>query len=272
MRIVKNKGEYKNLKEFFKMPGFPTVIVLGPDGVERDRVVGFGGDAARFIAMLEDWAVNKKTLFSLLQTWAKDTTDVEWNYRVAVRYVARYQREFAQRYWNNILKFDPENIAGYTEEAKFHSALYAATEKADPEPLQNFIAKTDNAEYLKTGYVSLIRYYESQGEAKHALQLYAKALEKFPNSVDLLNGCAWFIYEQKLRDEYERGIRLAKRALKLEPKAEYVWDTLAWLYNANGQYKEAVDAMSRALELSPDSDYFKQTLFKMKNDLANSGK
>jgi len=268
-KIVKGQADYDHLKDFFKMPGFPTVIVLGPDGVERDRMVGFGGDADLFVETLKSWSKNQQTLFSYLQTWAKDTTDVEWNYRIAQRYEQRYQNEFAQRFWKNVIQFDPENVAGYMEEATFRLSLYAAKEKSNPKPLRLFLAKTQDAEYLKSGYFALIQYYQANKDVEKTLEWYNIALQKFPDSIDMLNGCAWFIFETKIKDSYARGIRLARHALELDPKADYVWDTLAWLYHANGDYKEAVDAMSKALALLPDSDYFKQTLLKMKNDLEN---
>jgi len=78
-KIVKNEGDYEELRDFFNMIGFPTIIVLGSDGVERDRIVGFGGDAEAFMEKLRNWAQGRETLYSYLEQWADDTTNVEYN-------------------------------------------------------------------------------------------------------------------------------------------------------------------------------------------------
>ena len=230
-------------------------------------MVGFDGEAAPFVGNLKNWSKNQQTIFSYLQTWAKDTTDVEWNYRIARRYEQRYQSDYALRFWNNVVSFDPENKSGYMEEATFRLALNIAEKKSNPEPLRLFLEKTQNVDYLKQGYFAFIRYYQAQENIQETLKWYDIALQKFPDSIDMLNGYAWFIYEKRLEDKYARGIQLAEHALELDPKAEYIWDTLAWLLHENGDYKGAVEAMSKALSLAPDSDYFKQTFLKMKNDL-----
>jgi len=258
------------MREFFKIPGFPTVIVLGADGVERDRVVGFDGDAAGFVSTLQDWAENKKTLFKYLETWAKDTTDVEWNYRIARRYESRYQNGLGQRYWRNVLKFDPDNQTGYWEEAVFNMAINSIREKSNPAPLQELMAATTNPDYRRSGYFALVRHFESSGDLEKTVTIYEKALQEFPQSTSFLNGFAWFIYEHKQSDRYLQGIKYAEQAVRLEPDADYLWDTLAWLYNAIDEHQKAVEAISKALQLSPDSDYFKQTLTKMKYDLENN--
>ena len=126
------------MREFFNMQGFPTIVVLGSDGVELDRRVGFGGNAEDFVVILQDWAENKNTLFSYLKKWAKDTTDVEWNYRIAMRYVDRFQTDFAQRFWHNVLTLDPQNTAGYHKIAEFNLALHEARTKTETKKLATF--------------------------------------------------------------------------------------------------------------------------------------
>ena len=253
------------------MKAFPTLIVLDSQGMERDRQVGYDGQAENYVQRLEDWAENENTLVALLQTWSKDTTDVEWNYRIAHRYEERFQIELAQRFWQNIIDLDHENVAGYKEEAEFNRALYRARYQKDTDPLEKLIEQEKDVELLERGYFTLIRAAEVQGDHDKTLAIYRRAMERLPDYANLMNGCAWYIYEKRLDAHYPWGIELAEQAVQLEPDAAHIWDTLAWLYNESGQYKLAVEAMTKALELEPESDYFKQTLFKMKTDLQEKG-
>lgn len=249
------------------MPGFPTVIVLGADGIELDRTIGFDGDAEKFVMVLQDWSQNKNTLYAYLTEWAKDASDVEWNYRIAERYIDRYQDELALRFWHNILSLDPENKTGYRKAAEFNVALHAARRAGNPTQLAVHLEREMDLERLKLGYLALARVYEGQNDVPNAVKVYQAALEKLPDNTNIMNSAAWFIYEQKATQHYAWGIKTAQRAVELEPQAASIWDTLAWLYHSDGQYHMAVQAMSKAVALEPDIDYFKQSLQKMKNDL-----
>ena len=252
------------------MRAFPTIIVLRADGVELDRHAGFDGDADKFIAMLKNWSENKNTLYSYLEEWAQDTTDVEWNHRIAERYVDRFQTNLAQRFWHNVLKLDPQNETGYVPVAEFNIALHQARSNGETEKLSMLLETESDPDRLRAGFFILARVYESRNDVDKAVKTYQRALEKMPDDAGFMNACAWFIYEQQARDYYDLGIELAQQAVKLSPEDAGIWDTLAWLLHSDGQYQQAVDAMSKAVELEPDVDYFIQSLKRMKNDAMKS--
>lgn len=249
------------------MKGFPTVLVLGSDGVELDRMVGFDGDAKNFVTTLDDWSQNKNTIFSYLKQWAKDTTDVEWNHRIAMRYVDRYQSDFAQRFFQNVLKLDPQDNTGYKKSAEFNIALNDARTNGNPEKLADVLEHETDAERMRLGYRSLARVYEGKNDIENTIATYKTGLEKLPNDAGMMNEAAWFIYEQKASNYYDWGIQIAKKAVEMEPQKASIWDTLAWLLNSNRQYKEAVEAMTKAAQLEPKIEYFQQSLQKMKDDM-----
>lgn len=249
------------------MMGFPTIIVLGADGAELDRMVGFGGDAEKFVATLEEWAQNKNTIHSFISEWQKDSTDVEWNFRIAMRYVDRFQMDRAQRFFQNVIDLDPQNVAGYKNVADFNIALHQARTTGNPEKLQAVLETETDAERIRVGYFSLARVFEGRGDVQNAVSVYKTALQKMPEDAGLMNAAGWFIYEQKAAEYFDWGIEITSKAVELEPKDAGIWDTLAWLYHSNGQYQKAVDAMSKVIELEPDTEYFQQTLQKMKSDL-----
>ncbi len=249
------------------MMGFPTIVVLGADGAELDRMVGFGGDAEKFLDTLKEWAQNKNTIHSYISEWQKDSTDVEWNFRIAMRYVDRFQMERAQRFFHNVLHLDPQDNAGHKQAAQFNIALHEARTSSNPEKLAAALENETDAERIRLGYFSLARVYEGKADVEKAVSVYKTALQKMPEDAGLMNAAGWFIYEQKAAESYDWGIEITQKAVELESQNAGIWDTLAWLYHSKGQYQKAVDAMSKVVELEPDTEYFQQTLQKMKSDL-----
>jgi tetratricopeptide (TPR) repeat protein len=266
-KIVREEGEYKQLREFFKMRGFPTIVVLAPDGLERDRMVGFDGDAEKFMATLEDWAADKSTIVSYLNRWAKDSTDVEWNYRIAERYIDRAQSELSQPFFERIIRLDAADVNGYLPEAHFQLAVHQLRSLSNPAPLNELMAVETDQGRLQAGYSILTSYFEDQKDTTKTVEAYREGLKKLPESTNLMNGCAWFIHSDALKDLYPWAIELAERAVTIEPDDASIWDTLAWNYYDAGRLDKAVDAAQKALDLAPKVQYHVDTLQKMKNDL-----
>lgn len=264
-KVEKSDSDYTEMRDYFNMKGFPTVVVLGPDGMERDRILGYDQDADKFIKMITEFAENQNTILSFIQSFQKDTTDVEANFKVAKRYVERYQEEHAQRYFNNVLKFDPDDNKGYQKQANFYVVKYEAENKKNTKRLQELLQNETDPFMIESGYDALIRNSSNLGDFDNAVLLYKTMLEKLPENANLMNDAAWFVYQKKLVQEYAWAISLAEDAVKLEPKADNIWDTLAWLCYEKGENERAIEAMGKAVELRPDIDYYKQSLQKIKD-------
>lgn len=268
-RVVKGVGEGDRLIEFFQISAFPTLVVMGVDARERDRIIGFNGDAAALIETLADWAVDRHTLLSYLRRFSEDTTEVEYAYRIAERYLKRGQDELAAHFFARVRRLDPQNRSGYKPAADFYAALFDFRRLGNDSLLIAVLRQETDAERLLLGYRSLISAEEGRAlsgdaaAADRAISLYQEALRRLPDSVLLMNACAWFIHQAKLREHTAWGIRLAERAASLAPNSEEIWDTLAWLYHDAGRYEDAVAAMKRAAGLNPKAEYYKQALQQM---------
>ncbi|RPH89812.1 MAG: hypothetical protein EHM72_19860 [Calditrichaeota bacterium] len=249
------------------MRGFPTIIVLAPDGLERDRTVGFDGDSDHFLATVTEWADNQNTLLSYLKRWREDSTDVEWNYRIAKRYGDRGQSDLAGRFFKYVKMLDPDDKLGYLQEAEFNLSLGELHNDANPAPLTEFLTTVDNADWQYQGYQALATFYEEKKEFENAIAVYRQALQKLPDSTSLLNGCAWMIHWHKLQTHFAWGIELAEHAVALAPGDAGILDTLAWLYFDVGQIEKAAETMSQALKFDPKSSYLKENLATMQNEL-----
>ena len=262
---AKDEG-VKAFRETYGVIGFPTVLILKPDGTEVDRVVGFGGtgddqqDADTFMKTMDAFAANEGTLLALQEELAVDPEDLDNQLAMATKRVKRYEFSAAKPHYEKILALDPDDAAGHGQEATFYVAL-ANAQEGDVTGLAAFIDKTDNEAYRMTGSSALIRIYKKEKAFDKAIVLYETRLAASPENTDLMNEFAWMVYKEKLKDHYGRAIAVAAKAVELAPDEYNIWDTLAWLYAADGQKGQAIAAMEKAVALEPK---FQEGLDKIK--------
>ena len=265
LKVVKKEGESPELKKKFNIPGYPTVILLNNSGEEIDRLVGFGGKKDEYLQTIRDYAAEKNTLAQLLQQYQADTLNVKFNYALAKKHDDRFESEEAEKNIRKILKLDPKDEFGFGEESKFHVAVHEARLNRNVAPLRDFVIGSKNKDYLAKGYFYLIRHYRNEKDTARVFEIYEKAITNLPTDAGMMNQYAWAIYEDKIKEKYDKGIVLAKKAVELEPKADWIWDTLGWLYFENGDIENAVKAMEKAVNLAPESEQYKKNLVKFKS-------
>ena len=91
---------------------------------------------------------------------------------------------------------------------------------------------------------------------------FYKILKSFPNSAQNLNSYAWSCACAKRN--VKNGIEFAKRAVELRPGNAAYFDTLAELYNVDGQHDMAIETIRKAIEINPMRVYYSQQLKKFK--------
>ncbi len=266
VKLDSKKGNESELRKKFNVPGYPTVILFNSEGNEIDRIIGFDNDADKFFKTILDFVEGKNTITSILAKWQSDSSNVDLTYKLAQKYLGRYEQELAQKYIIKTLQLDPEDIKGYREDCLFSSATYAMYHEDNLEKMNRFMDSNPSKEFQLKAYDNLIRFYSSNGKKSKVLETYKKTLELSPESTDLMNGYGWYVYENKIVDKYEESIKLTKKAVEIDPKADGIWDTLAWLYYENGNMELAINAMEKALEILPDSKYYLKNIKKFKSE------
>ncbi|MCK5739974.1 hypothetical protein KAH55_12355, partial [bacterium] len=113
-------------------------------------------------------------------------------------------------------------------------------------------------------YIVTTRHFERQGQPDKVLDYYEEAFDKFEPSAGMLNACAWFVFQHKMSEKYIWGIELAEKATAMAPDDAGIWDTLGWLYFANGEIENAIAAETKAAELDTAVVEFKDALAKFK--------
>jgi tetratricopeptide (TPR) repeat protein len=89
------------------------------------------------------------------------------------------------------------------------------------------------------------------GEARAVLDRW---IADAPKDGERYNAYAWLSFKNGF--DRARGIAVANEGLKMHPKNDGLWDTLAELYAATGQPAKARDAESKALALKPGDHYY----------------
>lgn len=254
----------KQLREQYKYPGYPTTILMTPDGEEIDRIVGFGGNKDEYFQVLKDYTEGRGTLGDYLKKLESTPDDLDANYAVMGKYEDRNDFPEMQKYARIILRLDPENLKGKKTEMLYYLAYCDYKISGDIKPIRDFIGKCGDERWIEQAYNNVIRFYSKKQDQPQVLATYESALDKLPQSAGLMNGYAWYIFENKVTSKYDRGIQFARKAVELEPAADYIWDTLGQLLFAAGRVDEAIKTMQKAAELNPKEKSYQENVARYK--------
>jgi tetratricopeptide (TPR) repeat protein len=266
IKLNGQEGEGKEYKAKFNVRGYPTTVLFRSDGTEIDRICGYDGNKTAYFQALVDYLNGRNTVAELQARLEQEPDNVDVNYRLARRYVDRWEMSAAVPYFKRILELDLQDTHGYTEECRGYIAVEHLNTSGDDQPLISLLEQTADTSRLVQGYNALIRYYNRNQMQDKLLSAYERIIERLPENADMMNGYAWYIYEQKVKDRYQRGVELAQRAVQLRPDAAHIWDTLAWLEFENGQVGQAIEHMKKAVELAPQQEGYRDNLKKMEEN------
>jgi len=240
------------------VPCFQKVIELDPENESGHTV------KSKFGLMVMDVRANGN--IEPLEKFMAKNTDPEMNdigYDTIIRhYRIKNNKEKMLAYYETALQKMPDQpkwmvrygwfVIDNKMEQKYQQALELAQK----------ITQLESRDAIQ-GYYMLGDYYEHIKDFDGYNKNYKLALTKFPDDASMMNRYAWGIYVNKLKDNFSQGVELAEKAVKLDPEAANIWDTLAWLYFESGKKEKSLKAMRKAVELRPDSEGYKQNLEKM---------
>ncbi|MBT9384844.1 tetratricopeptide repeat protein [Pseudooceanicola sp. CBS1P-1] len=92
---------------------------------------------------------------------------------------------------------------------------------------------------------------EKLGDWRAAQRDFRAALKINPNNANLLNYFGYSMVEKK--QDMTQALAMIEQAVKLNPDAGYIVDSLGWAYFTMGRAQDAVAPMERAVELMPRS-------------------
>lgn len=245
VRVTSADDNYSEWKSKLNPPGTPTAVFLDAEGKEIDRFVGFGEEAKEeTIQMVKDFSAGVNTLPAILREQEQNPENVDINYKLAKKYLSRFETPKAIPMFENILRLDPDDTKGYKEEASYRVSLQTSRTKRDPTSLENFIASgPENKNYLRTAYTTVATIYARKENLNKARDTFEAAMEALPDDAGLTLSYARTIFNYKLEDLYEKGLELNEKAKVLNPDSKINTMLNLVTYYGNTNQKNKVVAL-----------------------------
>ncbi len=251
------------LAKAYHVKGIPTTIVIGPDGKEVDRIVGYDTRS--------DWM---RTLLGY--TYGVDTLGDLLN-RASSDEAPGIRRDIAQKYLDRgdakdaLVWVDKASSADKGKKPELETALslirgeaLLTTDAPKGVEVLRKVAGGPKSDAADEAFSSLSRYYrgmikgaptvqaKKQAEAEY-LGLYHAALPHRQNDPGFLNDYAWHCAEQGL--ELNKAAEAARKAVAISHDDPGILDTLAEVYYKMGKKNEAIAAIDKALKKKPNDKY-----------------
>lgn len=185
--LVKANAEKKDslLAKEYKISGYPTLVLVKPDGTEIDRIIGYM-DVDPFLQTITDYEKGIGTLADMINKF-DSAQDRSKAFEIADKYKYSGRPEEADTWYGKVIELgDPtDSISG---EARMSQAdmirrahewdkaldAYRAVEKDFP--------GTMNAQDCEI-YIAIV--YRDSGDTTKAVEQYQKYIEMFPESPDV---------------------------------------------------------------------------------------
>ena len=247
----------------YKVSAYPTLLVIGPDGKEVDRYLGYM-DPADFIKTIDGYRNGVGTIAALEQQLKAKPEDVELLYQVGTKHAEAGRSELAAEPLNKVLKLDPNNAERNPEILySLGEAYYMDAKYADAKPYFNrLVTEYKDSEIAPDGYKRLAGIEYKMGNNDGAVAMMEKTLTGKENDAGTLNGFAWFCAQRKIG--LDKALPVAQKAADLSGRDPGILDTLAEVYFARGEYDGAIKVEEEALAKNPTDKYMKDQIAKFK--------
>jgi thioredoxin-like negative regulator of GroEL len=274
IRVDADQPAGKAVVERYHVVGFPTLLLLDPNGAEVDRIMGFL-EAPELVKALADLRSGKGTLAALEAELTKTPDDLVKLAEVARRNAIRGNLERAQSQTDRVLALDPKGALGEAPRTQFELAtsgyLRLGTDVARARALlEDLVKRFPDSPVVARVPMAMARVAVKQGDPLLARQRLDALLAKPDPKADVANSIAWFCF----REGFERawGIEVARAGLKRAPDNAGLWDTLAELLHATGDTKGAIEAETNAAKLDPKDPYFPLQIRRFQDASSAQGK
>ena len=254
-------GEGLALHDRYHVVGFPTLLVLSPEGGEIDRIMGVVA-AKELIATLGSFRAGKNTLATLERRAADTHGSPELVFELAKRHALRGDGR-APGEVERVVANDP----GHAAEALFTLGKYyylrgVKQYENAARTLERVIAVYPKSPQADEAPYDLALARHGLGDDGGAIKILDAWLAAAPDDLERQNAFAWGCFKSGFGRD--RAIAVAREGLAAHPTSDPLWDTLAELLFAEGRAAEASAAEGKALAIKPADRYYTTQLERMK--------
>lgn len=256
-------GEGRDVARRYNVITFPTLLVIGADGLERDRITGYK-TATKLLERLAEIKSGRGTLARLEKELTLRPGDLALRLRVGTGWALKGQRVPAEKHLSRVVAADPRNAKGLAARALLVRGKYL---------LLRSLKRFEEAEQVLR---DLRRRFPASPEARRAAYPLARALHgqkrtaaaikllvaetrragKASERAEAHQTVAWFCLSNRVA--LDEGLRQARLAVKLAPKDASSWATLAQLLQAKKQREQALRAWQKAIKLDPNDAWYRR--------------
>jgi len=242
----------------YHVVGYPTMLLIGPDGEEIDRLFGFV-DAEAFIRTVGEYRAGKGTFAALERALAASPKDLELLAKVAQRAAVRGLRERAEVLGDRLFAADPKDQTGLAGATLYTLGRYLYLRGAkDPDKaiaaFTRLRVKYPNSKYAGRALTGLATAWHKKGDARKTRALLDAYLATAPEKSGTYNAIAWFSFKQKYDPAF--GLAMAEKGLKVNPTDAGLLDTYAELLHQQGRVTDALKAIDAAIAADPEEPYY----------------
>lgn len=264
------KDPWLPVAQQFRVRAYPTLLVLGPDGKEVGRYIGYL-PADQFVDVIGGYAAGKNQLDMLNAQLEKNPNDFDLLVNTGVIHAEAGRDQMALPLFQRALKLDPGNERKRADEIYFSmgEACYGAKNYQDASKYYTRVtANFPTSDYYEDSMGRLARCQFNLGDADAAVATYWKITEPHQDDAGALNAFAWFCAQRKIG--LDKALPVAQKAVELSERDSGILDTLAEVYYARGEYDQAIKIGEEGLKKEPDDQYFKDQVTKFKKAKAES--
>ena len=189
----------------YRVRGYPTVLVLRPDGTEIDRVVGYYR-APEFMALVQDYLAGRNTLASLAAAESAQGQEPEFLSKLADRYSEHGLTHEARSRYLKLIALDPKNGSGLVDDALLNLGRMSRGEKdyaAYRKYAQTVLDRYSDSDGAKTAFLQVADSWKRGGDLGRARKQYLDYVRRYPGDEDAP-------YAQEQADTL--GVRMARES------------------------------------------------------------
>jgi len=166
----------------YGVSGYPTIVLMKPDGEEIDRIYGYM-PAPEFVNQINLYLEGKETLGDYLGRLQENPDDIEVNFTLAEKYEARSQYQKSASFYSKVLELDPQNESGKSDKALMNLGFSYYRQKEFQKAIdtnKEFLKRYPDSELKDDVIVYIPYFYAKWGKNEMALKLYSQYLKDYP--------------------------------------------------------------------------------------------
>lgn len=258
------KGTGEELAKKYRIVAYPTTLMIGPDGKEIDRHLGYL-EADEFLGMMKGFTRGEGTVAWYEKQLEQNPDDIELHHTLGIKYADAVVADKAKLHLEKVLAQDPEDEHGWRGEIMYSlgDVSYRAEDyETARKYFQKLIDEYPDTDWHDEGLRRLARIDYALGDNDGAVANYKAYLDRHPDDPRAMNAFAWFCSQRGIG--LDAALPVALKAAELSNRDPGILDTLAEVYYARGEYDKAIEVGKEALESDPDDQYFKDQVEKYK--------